>query len=177
MIRNPRSSARIAFTRTSTDLEYRDDTGTGSSALDIDDVAGLSSNILSVEVMRHVLPTRIRLSPYGGLGLAFAWWNLDERGVNPLIIAGDDDETLFRFGASAIAGLEYRFSPRWAVRAEATTFSIRNPFTGRTSFIPVTGLIVDEPTHVRQTNFRLAAAYTFAPREAASRARRPGRRR
>lgn len=90
----PRTSARLAFTRTSTDLEYRDDTGDGSNLLDQDDVAGLSSNVLSLEVIRQVLPERIRLTPYGGLGIALTWWNLDERGANPLIRAGEDRKSV-----------------------------------------------------------------------------------
>lgn len=173
----PRTSARLAFTRTSTDLEYRDDTGDDSNLLDQDDVAGLSSNVLSLEVIRQVLSERTRLTPYGGLGIALTWWNLDERGGIPLIRAGDGDETLFRFGGSAVLGLQYRASRRWKVRLEATTFAIRNPFTGSTSYVPVTGFIIDEPAQVRQTNFRLGVAYTFPTSDDSRRSRRSRRRR
>lgn len=157
----PRTTARLAFTRTSSDLEYRDDTGDGGDLLDVDDVAGLSSNVLSLELMRRVLSERTRLTPYAGLGIAFTWWNLDERGPGPLIVAGDDDDTLFRFGGAAVLGLQYRATPNWRVRLEATTFSIRNPFTGNTSYVPVSEFIIDEPSRVRQTHFRLGVAYTF----------------
>lgn len=157
----PRTSVRLAFTRTSTDLEYEDDTGTGSDIFDVDDVAELASNVLSLEVIRTLFPARARLTPYGGLGIALTWWNLDEESLLPLIVAGDGDDTQFRFAGVAVLGMQYRPARRWAIRLEATTFKIGNPFTGDESYIPVTGFTIDEPSHVRQTHFRLAAAYTF----------------
>jgi hypothetical protein len=159
----PRTSVRLAFTRTSTDLDYEDDTGTGLGLLDRDDVAGLSSSVLSLEALRFLLPPAVRLTPYGGLGVVATWWNLDERGLPPLIVAGNGDDTQFRWGGAAVLGLQYRATANWAARLEATTFTIGNPFTGDESFVPLTGFTIDEPTRVRQTHIRLVAAYTFAP--------------
>lgn len=164
----PRTAVRIAFTRMSTDLEYEDDTGVRSGTFELGDVAGLDSNVLSFEAIRTLFPTWARLTPYGGFGVALVWWNLDEVGPAPPIIAGDGDHTQFRLGGVAILGMQFRPARRWAVRLEASTFGIGNPFTGNASFVPVTGFTIDEPTHVRQTHIRLAAAYTFG--------RVPGRR-
>lgn len=156
----PLSILRLSFTHTSVDLDFEDDTGTGSDLLDDDDVAGLSSSVLGLEARRFLFGSGARVTPYGGLGIALVWWNLDERGVVPLIVSGGDD-TEFRFGVSATFGLRYRPAPRWAVGLEVTDLSIRNPFTGNTSFIPVSGLTVDEPTRVRQTHFRVVGSYSF----------------
>src|SRR5690606_24041485 len=110
-----RTRVRLAFTRTSTELDYRDDSGTGSGQLDIDDVAGLSSNVLSLEALRFLLPERT-FTPYGGLGFAVNWWNLDPGEGTPLIVAADGDDTQFRLAGSAVLGVQYRISARWAAR-------------------------------------------------------------
>lgn len=157
----PRTTIRLGFNRAASDLEYQDDTGNGSSLFDADDIGDLSSNTLSLEVLRYFLPERIRFSPYAGLGLALTWWHLDE---DRAFFAGDDSHT--RWGGVGTFGLQYRFSSAWALRAEAATFSVGNPFTGEESFVPTSGFTIDEPTRVRQTNFRLVVAYTFG---------RPGR--
>ena len=156
----PLGQLRLTFTRTSTDLDFEDDTGTGTDVLDDDDVAGLSSSVLGLEVRRYLFGPRVMFTPYGGLGIALAWWNLDERGVIPTIVSGDDDSEL-RFAASATFGIRYRPTPNWAVSLEVADFEIGNPFTGDDSFIPVTGFTIDEPTTVRQTHFRIVGSYTF----------------
>ncbi|HEX7048773.1 MAG TPA: hypothetical protein VF188_01075 [Longimicrobiales bacterium] len=167
----PRTTVRLAFTHTSTELDYEDDTGNGSDLFDIGDVADLSSNILSIEAIRFLLPERIRLVPYGGLGFALAWWSLDDEEERDLISSGGDN-TRLRLGGVGILGLQYRVSWHWRVRLEATTFGGGNPFSGEESFRPLTGFTIDEPTTVRQTLFRLAVAYTFGGPGRARRGRR-----
>lgn len=160
----PRTTIRLAFNRTSSDLEYENDTGLGvllvdDVVLDADDIGDLSSNSLSLEVLRYLLPERIKFTPYIGVGVALTWWHLDDADAD-LIIAGDDD-TQTRWGGVGTVGLQYRFSSDWALRAEAATYSVGNPFTGEDSFVTTNGFTIDEPTRVRQTNFRLLVAYTF----------------
>lgn len=152
----PRTTIRLGFNRAASELEYNDDTGTGSSIFDADDVGDLSSNTLSLEVLRFFLPERIKFTPYAGLGVALTWWHLDE---DRAFFAEEDSHT--RWGGVGTFGLQYRFSSAWAVRAEAATFSVGNPFTGEESFVTTSGFTIDEPTRVRQTNFRLVVAYTF----------------
>ncbi|HWV35490.1 MAG TPA: hypothetical protein VNZ55_07655, partial [Thermomicrobiales bacterium] len=50
----PLTQLRLAFSRTSGDLDYEDDTGTGSDTFDVDDVAGLSSSVLGLEARRFL---------------------------------------------------------------------------------------------------------------------------
>lgn len=157
----PLTRTRLSFTHLSTDLDFDDDTGTGSGTLDDDDVAGLSSNVLSLEAMRFLLPARSRVSPYGGLGISLVWWNLDERRLVPLIIAGAGDDSHLRFAVSAILGVRVRVYRQFAVAFEIADLDAGNPFTGSESFLPTTGVTIDEPTRVRQTHFRLVGSYTF----------------
>lgn len=164
----PRTSARLAFTRTSADLDYENDSGTGSNVFSVSDVADLSTNILSLEVLRFLLPDRIKLTPYGGLGVAVAWWDLDPNGA-PFILDGGTET---RWGGVAILGMQYRPDPRWAIRVEGTGFALGNPFTGNDSFVPLTGFTIDEPEKVGQKHFRLSVAYTFASPERPDRVRR-----
>lgn len=156
----PRTGLRLAFTHTfSTDLNYRDDTGIGTDLFDIDGIASLSNSVLSLEVIRFVLPERIRLTPYGAGGVAVGWWNLSDQDL--LIIAGDGDDTQVRWGAVGAIGLQYRARNNIVARLEATTYGMGNPFTGNESFVPTTGFTIDEPTRVRQTMIRLGIAYRF----------------
>lgn len=156
----PRTGLRLGFTRTSADLEYRDDSGTDSNALDQDDIADISSNVVSLEVIRRVLSDSARFTPYGGFGVAAAWWHLGDD-AGDLVIAGGGNNTLFRLGANVVFGLQYRPARRWSVQLEANTMTTGNPFTGETSFLTTTGNVIDEPTLVRQSNYVLGIAYTF----------------
>lgn len=155
-----RTTLRLGFTRTSADLEYNDDTGTDSNALDLDDIGDISSNVITLEVIRHVLSERAKVRPYGGAGVATAWWNLSEDAGN-LVVAGTGNNTLFKWGANALLGVQFRPSHRWAIQLEANTMTLGNPFTGKKSFVTTTGAIIDEPSRVRQTNYTLGIAYTF----------------
>lgn len=155
----PRTHLRLGFTRSSADLNYDDDDGTDSNALDIDDIGGISSNVISLDAVRHILSPRAKIRPYGGAGLGVVWWNLDED-AQGLVVAGTDN-TLFKWGANALLGLQFKPSRRWAINLEANTMTLGNPFTGKKSFVTTTGLVFDEPTRVRQTNYTLGIAYTF----------------
>ena len=178
----PRTQARLAFNWTRPDLEFEDDTGLDLDLLDIDDIGKLTSTTLSLELLRYLLPDWSRFNAYLGAGVLITWWSLDDTRLGLIvddsvfgsigsIVAVDDGQT--RFGGSAVLGIQYRTSRRFAIRLEAATFAPGNPFSGNNSYVPVTGFTIDEPSHVRQTNLRLAVAYTVG-READ---RRGGRRR
>lgn len=155
-----RTALRLGFTRTSADLEYNDDTGTDSNALDLDDIGDISSNVITLEVIRHILSDRAKVRPYGGAGIATAWWNLSED-AEGLVVSGTGNNTLFKWGANALLGLQFRPSQRWSIQLEANTMTLGNPFTGEKSFVTTTGFIIDEPSRVRQTSYTLGIAYTF----------------
>jgi opacity protein-like surface antigen len=154
----PRTAARLAFNWTRMDLEYEDDTGIGSDLLDQDDIGDLTSTTLGLELMRFLFPEWRRFNAYGTAGVIVTWWSLDDDAF-PAFVAVDD--THLRFGGSAGVGLQYRASRRFAIRLEAATLAPGNPFTGESSYVPRTGLTIDEPSHVRQTNVRVHFAYTF----------------
>lgn len=154
-----RTALRLGFTRTSADLNYDDDDGTDSNALDVDDIGGISSNVITFDAVRHILSRRAKIRPYGGAGFAVAWWNLDED--PPGFVVAGTENTLFKWGANALLGLQFKPSRRWAINLEANTMTLGNPFTGKKSFVTTTGLVIDEPTRVRQTNYTLGIAYTF----------------
>lgn len=155
-----RTALRLGFTRTSADLEYEDDSGRNSSALDLDDIGDISSNIITLEVIRYVLSDRAKVRPYGGAGIATAWWNLSEDDQN-LVVSGTGNNTLFKWGANALLGVQFRPSRRVSIQLEANTMTLGNPFTGNKSYLTTTGIVIDEPSRVRQTNYTLGIAYTF----------------
>jgi len=165
----PRTQARLAFNWTRPDLEFEDDTGLDLDVFDIDDIGELTSTTLSLELLRYLLPDWRRFNAYAGAGVLITWWSLDDTGIDPLLLSVDDGQT--RFGGSAILGIQYRTSRRFAIRLEAATFAPGNPFSGDNAYVPVTGFTIDEPSHVRQTNLRLAIAYTVG-REVHGRGRR-----
>ena len=176
----PRTQARLAFNWTRPDLEFEDDTGLDLDAFDIDDIGELTSTTLALELLRYLLPEWRRFNSYAGAGVIITWWSLDDTRLGLIvddtlfgsigsIVAVDDGQT--RFGGSAVLGLQYRTSRRFAIRLEAATFAPGNPFSGDNSYVPITGFTIDEPSHVRQTNLRLAIAYTVG-REVDGRGRR-----
>ena len=161
----PRMGWRLDYTYASSDLEYRTDIGDGSEAFDLDDVASLSSHVVSAEIVRYLLPTTATVTPYASAGLLGAWWVLDERTPATVI----DDDTHFRFGALGSLGLQFRLGDHIRARLEAVTTSSRNPFTGKDSFRATTGVTVDEPGRVSRTDFRLVGVYSFGRSRSADR--------
>ena len=169
----PRMGWRLDFTYASSDLQYRTDIGNGSRAFDVDDLATLSSYVLSVEILRYMLPATSAITPYASAGLLGAWWTLDER--TPAAVVGDGTE--FRFGALASLGLQLAYGNHLRARLEAVTASSRNPFTGRDSFMATTGATIDEPGRVSRTDWRLVGVYSFGRSTSEERSRTNPRRR
>ena len=138
----PRLGLRLSYTYASSNLAFRTDDGDGSNALDIDDVGKLRSHAAAVEFLRYVLPTRAAITPYGSAGFVGVWWMLDDESA---FVVAPTGATQFRFGALATIGLQLRLAERLSTRFEATSSTVRNPFTGNESFQALGGVTVDEP--------------------------------
>jgi hypothetical protein len=158
-----RTGFRVSYTYASSQLNFRTDNGNGSKALNIDDVGRLKSQTLALELMRYMLPTRAAINPYGTLGIHGTWWLLDEK--SPLV-TGLGAATPFSASLLFSFGVQVKPNEKWSGRLEATLAGGRNPFTGNRSFRSLEGgQIIDEPTNVNRTDFRLAAVYYFGKKK------------
>jgi hypothetical protein len=154
-----RTGFRVGYTYASSNLNFRTNNGTGSTALNVDDVGRLTSQTLGLELMRYMLPTRAAINPYGTLGIQGTWWRLDEKSP---VVTGLGASTPFSASLLFSFGVQVRPTNRWSARLEATLAGGHNPFTGNRSFRSLEGgQIIDEPTNVNRTDFRVAAVYHF----------------
>jgi hypothetical protein len=152
-----RMGFRASYTFTSRDLNFRTDNGDGSNALNVDNVGTLKSNTVALEVMRYMLPWGAAITPYGTLGVQGTWWGLHSKsslltsnGASPFSVS-----PLFAFG------VQFKASAKFSARLEATLSSGHNPFSGNRSFVSLAGPVIDEPTGVGRTDFRLSGVYHF----------------
>ena len=155
----PRVGARLNYTYGEADLAFNTDDGTGATGADLDDLGRIQTHLASIELLRYLLPARSAVTPYGGAGFVATWWVFDQ---NHSIVQASGGTTQFRVGAMGIIGLQVKLSDHWDVRAEATTASVRNPFTGRESYTALGGATIDEPTRVSKRDFKLAFMYNFS---------------
>jgi hypothetical protein len=153
----PRTQARLAFTHSSTDLDYRDDTGDGSATLDLDGIGGLASEVVTLELTRFLVEETSVAVPYATAGFVGAWWVLDDAASVVTAPGG----TQFRWGATATIGVQLRVARAFRLRFEAATASIGNPFEGSDSFLTEVGRTIDEPNRVTKRDYRIALAYVF----------------
>lgn len=156
-----RMGFRAYYSFSSADLNYRTDDGTGSRSADVDGVATIKTNTVALEVMRYMLPSRSSITPYGTLGIQGTWWGLDE---NSNLIANPASATPFSVGPLFSFGVSGRIASRFSARIEVALSSHNNPFTGRDSFLALSGPTVDEPSGVGHTEYRLAGVYHFSKR-------------
>jgi hypothetical protein len=154
----PRLGFRLGVNHTWSTLEFRDDTGIGSSLLDDDDLADLRQWIVSAELIRYLLVESATVSPYASGGFLASWWKLDAEEID---VATPNGDSHFRWGATGTIGVQFRLSRDWRARVEAATASIGNPFTGNESFIILGGHPIDEPGRVSKRDFRLALQYSW----------------
>lgn len=152
-----RTGFRASYAFSSANLNFKTDNGTGSDALNIDDVGKLKSHTVALEVMRYMLPARAMITPYATLGIQGTWWVLDEH--SPLVV--NNDATPFSISPLFAFGMQYKPSQHWGARLEANLMGGHNPFTGNKSFRALAGPTIDEPTSVSHTDFRLAGVYSF----------------
>jgi hypothetical protein len=153
-----RMGFRASYNFRSSTLNFRTNNGDGSKALNIDDVGTLKTQTIALEVMRYMLPSRAAITPYGTLGIQGTWWLLDEK--SPLV-TGNGASTPFSVSPLFSFGVQFKASAKWSARLEATLSSGHNPFTGNKSFRSFAGPVIDEPTSVSRTDFRLAGVYHF----------------
>jgi len=149
---------RASYNYSSANMNFRTNNGDGSSALNIDDVARLKANTVTLETMRYMLTSRAPISPYGSLGIQWTWWNLDSK--SPLI-SSNGAGTPLSISPLFSFGLQAKATDHWSGRGEIVMSGGHNPFTGKRSFQSTAGQTIDEPDAVNQTAFRLAAVYHF----------------
>ena len=167
-----RAGVRLGYTYGSSDLVFETDIGNGSEVLDDDDVSGLETHTVAIELMRYLLPSTASVTPYASAGFVGTWYVIEAESD----FVEDEAGTQFRTGALAVLGLKVEFNDHFDVRFEGTSGSIRNPFTGSDSYrIPV-GETVDEPTRVSRSNLRIVATYNFGKPELSSHSSRSTRR-
>lgn len=155
------------------ELEFRDNTGTGSRILDEDDLADLSSWVLSLELVRLLVDRPWRVVPYATAGVSGVWWRLSDQDARDEI-RRNDSGTRFRVGAVGGVGARYRASDRVGLRLEFAAFALGNPFDGRDSFTTTSGRIlklpnvydstvlpIDEPDVVSLFRITLGVTYLF----------------
>lgn len=152
-----RLGLRASYTFTSHNLNYKTDDGTGSDALNIDDVGRVKSSTLEFEIMKYMLPSRAAVTPYGTLGFHTTWWSLDEK--SPLVTS--NGTTPFSYGPLFSFGVQVKATDHFSGRLEASLSSGHNPFTGNKSFRALSGPTIDEPTSVSRSNYRIAGVYHF----------------
>jgi hypothetical protein len=153
-----RTGFRASYTYASSTLNFRTNNGDGSKALNIDDVGTLKSQTLALELIHYMLPWRAAINPYGTLGIQGTWWLLHEK--SPLV-TGIGAATPFSVSPLFSFGVQFKATHKFSARLEATLSGGRNPFTGNRSFRSFAGPVIDEPTSVNRTDFRLAAVYHF----------------
>lgn len=158
-----RMGFRANYTFTSSNLNFKTDDGTGSSALNINDVGTLRSHTASLEVMRYMLPWRAAINPYGTLGIQGTWWVLDEK--SPLVRS--NGTTPFALGPLFSFGVQVKATENLGARLELSLASGRNPFTGSQSFRALSGPTIDEPSSTSRTEYRLAGVYHFGKSKSA----------
>ena len=154
---------RVSYTYGSNNLNFRTSNGTGSKALNIDDVGTLKSQTLALEIMHYMLPWHASINPYGTLGIQGTWWLLDEKSP---FVTGLGAATPFSVSPLFSFGVQVKPSDRWSARLEAMLAGGHNPFTGNRSFRSlVAGQVIDESTTASRTDFRLAGVYYFGKRK------------
>lgn len=152
-----RMGFRFNYTFTSNKLNFKTNNGDGSEALNIDDVGTVKSNTIALEVMRYMLPSRARITPYGTLGVQARWWSLSEN--SPVVTSNGTNP--FSFGPLFSFGLQVKATDQWSGRIEGSLSSGGNPFTGNHSFRALSGPTIDEPSSVSRTEYRIAGVYHF----------------
>jgi hypothetical protein len=138
------SEVRLSADWTGTEIEYQDDSGDESDALDEEGLADLNVVILQLAVVRHVIARDAPISPYLTLGFDVAVWALDEVAGGEV---GATEETQVRFGATTGIGARFAVAPRVGLKVEIDRSTVGNPFDGESAF-RTGGDTFDEPSTV-----------------------------
>ena len=138
------SEVRLSADWTGTEIEYQDDSGDESDALDEEGLADLNVVMLQLAVVRHVIARDAPISPYLTLGFDVAVWALDEVAGGQV---GATEETQVRFGATTGIGARFAVAPRVGLKVEIDRSTVGNPFDGESAF-RTGGDTFDEPSTV-----------------------------
>ena len=149
---------RLGWTYTNTSMQYKDFSGSGSEALDADNLGKLKSNVAAVDIVHYFVGSRSLVAPYAGAGLSGVWSSLGTDG-SALLTPGGSQQ--FHMGINASIGVQMRVIPQLFGRAEWNTMGTRNPFNGNRSYKTSAGDTFDEPSRLAKTEWRFAAAYYF----------------
>lgn len=158
-----RNAGQVAVFFLPTTLRWRDDTGTGSDALDEDDVIDIDAYVVSGEFVRYLASAEEHtVVPYTMTGVTATYWKLDDTS-GPIRGAGSDgdDDALFKFGVTAGFGAQIQPGGPWSVKIGVVTSKLGNPFSGKDSFQPVDGQTFDEPGTVTAVGGFAGLTYTF----------------
>lgn len=116
-----------------TGFRFRDDSGTGSDALDADDAGGLTLTTGAVTLRTGLQGVSFGgVRPYALLGVEMAVWSADSDGS-----LGGSDDAQVRFGASTGGGLAVG-AGRLGGFVEVAATALGNPFSGSDAFRAVT---------------------------------------
>ena len=151
------SEVRLSADWSGTEIEFRDDSGIDSDALDEEGLSDIHMVLAQLAIVRHILPRDAAVSPYLLIGVNLGVWALDEE---PGGEVGADEETQVRFGATTGIGMRFAASPRMGFKVEIDRSTIGNPFDGESAWI-VAGDTFDEPSSLNVLRLLAGVAYTF----------------
>jgi hypothetical protein len=151
------SEVRLSADWSGTEIEFRDDSGIDSDALDEEGLADIHMVLAQLAIVRHITPRDAAVSPYLLLGVNLGFWALDEE---PGGDVGAEEETQMRFGATTGIGMRFAASPRLGFKVEIDRSTIGNPFDGESAWI-VAGDTFDEPSSLNVLRLLAGVAYTF----------------
>ena len=138
------SEIRFSADWTGTEIEYQDDSGVDSDALDEEGLADLNVVVVQLAVVRHLIARDAPISPYVTLGFDVAVWALDEIADSEV---GATEETQVRYGATTGIGARFAVAPRMGLKVEIDRATVGNPFDGENAF-RAGGDTFDEPSTV-----------------------------
>lgn len=118
------ASVEVGVRVAPTEFRFRDDSGTGSGALDADDAGGLTLTTVGATLRTGLQSVTFgAVRPYAILGVEAGVWSAGEDGIG----AGDDAQ--IRFGATTGGGLAVG-AGRLGGFVEVTATGLGNPFSG-----------------------------------------------
>jgi len=151
------SEVRLSADWSGTEIEFQDDSGDDSDALDEEGLADVNLVLAQLAMVRHIMPRDATISPYLLLGVNLGMWALDEDAGGEI---GAEEETQVRFGASTGIGMRVAASPRMGFKIEIDRSTIGNPFDGKSAY-RVGGDTFDEPSTLGVLRLLAGLAYTF----------------
>ncbi|HEY7472268.1 MAG TPA: outer membrane beta-barrel protein [Gemmatimonadota bacterium] len=151
------SEIRLSADWTGTEIEFQDDSGDDSDALDEEGLADVNLVLAQLAVVRHIVARDAPVSPYLLLGVNVGIWALDE---NPGGEIGAEEETQVRFGATTGIGARFAVADKVGLRIEIDRATVGNPFDGKSAF-RVGGDTFDEPSTLGVLRLIGGLSYTF----------------